>query len=49
MVDEWQVAGDHKVVWQGVDSFGRGVASGIYYMRMTADGFKDVRKMALIR
>ncbi|MGH7494091.1 MAG: FlgD immunoglobulin-like domain containing protein [bacterium] len=49
LIDEWQVAGDHKVVWQGNDSFGRGVASGIYYMRMTADGFKDVRKMALIR
>ena len=49
LIDEWQVAGDHKVVWQGVDNFGRNVASGIYYMRMTADGFKDVRKMALIR
>jgi hypothetical protein len=49
LVDEWQVAGDHKVVWLGDDSFGRGVASGVYYLRMTADGFKDVRKMALIR
>lgn len=49
LVDEWQVEGGHTVVWQGQNSYGTAVSSGIYYLRMSADGFKDVRKMALLR
>ena len=42
-------AGFHQVAWDGEDAFGRRVASGIYFVRMEAPGFRQVRKMMLIK
>jgi hypothetical protein len=42
-------AGDYVVDWDGTDERGREVSSGIYFYRMTADGFSDVRKMVLLK
>jgi hypothetical protein len=42
-------AGLHSVVWNGTDDIGRNVGSGIYFYRMTTDGYSAVRKMMLLK
>ncbi|MFH1680417.1 MAG: M14 family zinc carboxypeptidase [Candidatus Eisenbacteria bacterium] len=42
-------AGNHTVVWDGTNSEGRDVASGIYLYRMSAAGFHDTKKLVLLR
>jgi len=49
LVDGDQVAGRHEVVWDGKDALGRDVGSGMYLLRMQADGFAESRKMLLLR
>ena len=41
--------GRHTVDWDGRNSAGEGVASGVYFYRLQTDGFKQTRKMVLIR
>jgi len=38
LVDERREAGTHRVEWDGRDSFGRPVANGVYFFRLTAAG-----------
>jgi hypothetical protein len=49
LVDEEQVAGEHEVVWDGVDGAGRPVASGIYFYQLVAGQFAETRKMLLLK
>jgi hypothetical protein len=42
-------AGRHVVDWDGRDEGGRPVGSGVYFYRMVAAGFSDVRKMVLLK
>jgi len=49
LVDQAVPAGDHSVEWDATDQFGRPVASGIYFYRMTAGEASFTRKMTLIR
>lgn len=49
LVDDDAAAGIHKVVWDGTDSRGRQLASGIYFYRMTAGEYTFTRKMTLLR
>lgn len=44
LVDEWMEAGYHSV---GFDA--NNFASGIYFYRISADGFTDIKKMILVR
>ncbi len=41
--------GRHKVVWDGRDTHGVQVASGVYIYRISAGGFKDSRRMTLLK
>jgi len=41
--------GSHKVVWNGEDATGRPVSSGVYFYRMTTDGYVAVKKMLLMK
>jgi len=43
------IAGRHNVVWNGEDSAGRTVGSGVYFYRMTMTGFTSVKKMVLMK
>lgn len=49
LVDQDLAAGYHSVIWHGDDGEGRGVASGIYFYRLRADGFTQSRKMILLK
>jgi flagellar hook assembly protein FlgD len=49
LADEYLAAGFKRVQWDGTDSYGRPVASGIYLYRLTADQFGETRKMMLLK
>ncbi len=42
-------AGEHAVIWDGTDARGRKVSSGIYFLRAEIDGWKNARKMVLLK
>jgi flagellar hook assembly protein FlgD len=42
-------AGSHQVTWDGKDSSGRDVASGVYYYRVYAEEGSQAGKMILLR
>ena len=41
--------GYHSVLWDGQDQDGRPVGSGVYFIRMRAENFVQVRKATLLR
>lgn len=41
--------GDHRRQWDGRDNGGRQVASGVYFYRLVAGDFKQVRKMVMLK
>ncbi|UCD65064.1 MAG: M28 family peptidase [Candidatus Zixiibacteriota bacterium] len=49
LVDETKPAGTHRVVWDGANSDGQPVASGIYMYRMKAGSHSQSKKMLLLR
>jgi hypothetical protein len=44
LVDEKQVAGTHTVTWDA-----SGLASGIYFCRLEADGYVGVQRLVLLK
>jgi len=49
LVDERQEAGYYNLEWHGADHNGRSVPSGVYFMRMKAGKFLQVRKLTVLR
>jgi serine protease len=49
LVNQYQSAGNHEVVWDGRDQGGNQVASGIYFYRMASAGSVDTKKMLLMK
>ncbi len=49
LVDKVQVPGTYVVPWNGTDSFGRPVASGIYLYRLVRGNDSEVKKMVLVK
>ncbi|MCB9503768.1 MAG: T9SS type A sorting domain-containing protein [Deferribacteres bacterium] len=49
LVDEHQNNGVHTIVWDGRDSIGRNVSSGIYLYRLFTGGQIFTKKMSLVR
>ncbi len=49
LVNEVREAGNHSVIWKGVDNNGRAVSSGVYFYRMSSRKFSSTRKMILIK
>jgi hypothetical protein len=41
--------GIHTLTWDGKNSTGQDVASGIYFYRLTAIGYQETKKMVLVR
>ena len=42
-------AGPHEVTWDATDNSGNGISSGIYYVRMTAGSYTQMKKIILAR
>jgi hypothetical protein len=49
LVDEHQPAGYRTVWWDGKDEGGSQVASGVYFYRLEADKFSEVKKMLMVK
>ena len=49
LVDAGMPAGGHQVVWTGTDDSGRGVGSGMYFVKMRAGAEIETRKILLLK
>ena len=49
LIDKLQALGTYTVAWDGTDSSGHKVASGVYFYRMQAGEFVQTRKMVLLK
>jgi hypothetical protein len=49
LVDEMRTAGGHDVQWDGRDSQGRSLGSGVYFYRLTAGDRTESKKMVLLK
>lgn len=49
LVDQRQTAGRYQVTWDGRDSMGRRVATGVYFYRIESGDFNKTQKMLLMK
>jgi flagellar hook assembly protein FlgD len=50
LVDEPRPAGSYTARWNGADDAGRRLGSGVYFYEIqTASGFRDARKLVLLK
>ncbi len=49
LVNHFEPAGIHSVVWDGRNSEGAAVSSGMYYYRLTAGDYTESKKMVLLK
>jgi len=49
LVNENKLPGRYEIFWDGKDDKGKEVSSGIYFYQLKAGGFKETRKMVLLR
>jgi hypothetical protein len=49
LVDDYQPAGQHQVVWNGTNENGERVASGIYLYRFVTPDYQKTMKMTLLK
>jgi len=49
LINQQTTAGYHIIYWNGKDSRGENVASGVYLYRLTAGGFSETKKMNLLK
>ena len=49
LVDGVVPAGSRAFTWDGRDHRGHAVASGVYFYRMTTEGYQETRKMLLVK
>jgi flagellar hook assembly protein FlgD len=47
LVDETLPSGPHQASWDGKSERSTGVASGIYFVRMRAGSYSEIRKITL--
>lgn len=49
LLDEVKLAGGYEVVWTGRDDSARPVSSGVYFARLTTDGYTATTKLLLLK
>jgi hypothetical protein len=49
LADGPHTAGDHEARWDGRDDRGRACASGVYFYRLSVDGWSESRRMVLLK
>jgi flagellar hook assembly protein FlgD len=48
LVDETMPSGQHGARWDGRSDRGTRVTSGVYFVRMTAGSYREVRKILML-
>jgi N-acetylneuraminic acid mutarotase len=48
LMDQVQPAGQFNVIWDGKDSYGRVVPSGVYFYRLETENFSEMKSMILL-
>jgi flagellar hook assembly protein FlgD len=49
IVNSFQSAGEHSIVWDATDDRSNPVSSGIYFYKLEADNLNLQKKMVLVR
>jgi hypothetical protein len=49
VMNSFRAPGQYELLWRGDDTRGNAVASGVYFMQMTAPQFQKIRKMVLLK
>ena len=49
LLDNQLPAGRHAVIWSGQDDSGNDVTSGVYFYKMDAAGYSEIKKMILLK
>ncbi|MCK4655272.1 MAG: T9SS type A sorting domain-containing protein, partial [Candidatus Cloacimonetes bacterium] len=49
LINDQLSAGQHLVVWDGMDTNDKQVSSGIYFYKLEAGDYQKVRKMVLVK
>ena len=49
LVDGFEAEGEQSVVWDGTDTDGKQMATGVYFYRMNAEGVESSKKMLLLK
>ncbi|MFH2034971.1 MAG: FlgD immunoglobulin-like domain containing protein [Candidatus Zixiibacteriota bacterium] len=49
LVDQNQPAGSYGIVWDGTDSNGKRVASGVYFYQLIGDNYSQTNRMVLLK
>ena len=49
LIDEMRKSGSHEIVWDGLDDLNRGVASGVYFIKLAIGNQTQVRRMILLK
>jgi flagellar hook assembly protein FlgD len=49
LVDEKMPAGQHQARWDGKADRGTSVTSGVYFVRMMAGSYREVRKIVMLK
>jgi hypothetical protein len=49
VADRWMESRCHQVTWDGRDDAGNAVASGVYFYQLEAPGYKESKKMVLLK
>ncbi len=49
LINERMDAGEHSVVWDGTNSAGLAVSSGVYFYKLYSEGYTETRRMLLLK
>lgn len=49
LINSQQTAGNHTVIWDGNDKFGKRAASGIYYYKLVTPDYSAIRRMIMLK
>ena len=49
LLNQDQDYGAHSIMWNGVDQFGKTMATGVYFARMSTGSFSQTKKMLLLK
>ncbi len=49
LIDEVQGPGNYRVEWDGSDNRGRKAASGVYFYRLVAGSYCDMKKLVFLK